>query len=583
MFISIRMSRVGARLVATMVALLMAEAAWSDGRVRDVAGTKATTDTPVAFPGAEGFGKYTTGGRGGAVIEVTNVNDTGVGSLRAAVAAKGPRTIVFRVSGTITLNSDLKITNPYITIAGQTAPGDGICIRKFPVVVSAGQVIIRYLRIRLGDESGGESDALWGRWQSNVIIDHCSTSWSEDETLSMYWYDSLTVQWCFLTESLYNSNHPKGAHGYGGIWGGANSSYHHNLLAHHSSRNPRFASGSGNTDFRNNVIFNWGFNSAYGGEAHDTTWASPLSTINMVANYYKPGPATKSGVVYRIINPSTRNGLADYGFWYVAENYVVGSAAATADNWTYGVQGPSVSDKAQIRANTPFTYEPITQQTAEEAYPLVLTQAGATRPRRDSVDVRIVSEVQKGTATYEGATYRVNQGFPSTAPKTGIIDSQNDVGGWPVLTSATPPADTDHDGMPDTWEAAHGLISTDPSDRNNIGAGGYTNLELYLNSPELLTGAVEPDEVPERFTLYQNYPNPFNPRSVIRYQTIDFRYLKVAVYDLMGQEVATLTEGRESPGEHTVRFDGSGLASGVYLYRLTAGGTRITKKMLLLK
>jgi hypothetical protein len=588
----------GMTLLTAVLVLRQAAAMSAHVMCRDLSDLTAVSDTPLAFPGAEGYGKYTVGGRGGVVLEVTNLNDTGAGSLRAAIQAKGPRTIVFRVSGTIVLNSDLKIANPYVTIAGQTAPGDGICLRKYPLVVNAGQVIIRYMKMRLGDESGGESDALWGRWQSNVIVDHCSTSWSQDETLSMYWYDSLTVQWCLISESLYNSTHPKGAHGYGGIWGGANSSYHHNLLAHHSSRNPRFASGSGNTDFRNNVIYNWGFNSAYGGEARDTTWASPRSTINMVANYYKPGPATKSGVVYRIINPSTRNGLADYGSWFIADNVVVGYPNATADNWTYGVQGPSASDKTQIRSNVPFTYVPSTQQTAEEAYQLVLSQAGAIRPRRDSVDLRIVREVESGTATYEGSTYRVNQGFPTSAPITGIIDSQTNVGGWPVLNSVAPPIDTDHDGMPDAWETAHGLNPSDPADRNTLGEGGYTNLEVYLNGPELLMGAVEPETAPARFTLYQNYPNPFNPETEIGFQVSDFGVVSLGVFDLLGREVAKLVEGYRAPGSYTERFDASKLTSGVYLYRLSvspearrAVSTKvettemqaITKKMMLVK
>ena len=219
-----------------------------------------------AFPGAEGWGKYTLGGKGGQVIEVTNLNDSGPGSLRTAVSASGPRTVVFRVSGTIELKSNLSISRPFITIAGQTAPGDGICIKKYPIVINADQVIIRYLRLRLGDESGADDDALSGQFHKHIMIDHVSASWSVDETLSIYHCDSVTVQWCLISESMYNSNHEKGHHGYGGIWGGPHGSFHHNLFAHHSSRNPRFASGCGNTDYRNNVIYNWGFQSVYGAE-----------------------------------------------------------------------------------------------------------------------------------------------------------------------------------------------------------------------------------------------------------------------------------------------------------------------------
>jgi pectate lyase len=538
----------------------------------------------LAFPGAEGYGKYTLGGRGGAVCEVTNLNDNGTGSLRAAVEAAGPRTVIFRVSGTIILNSPLTIINPFITIAGQTAPGDGICLRRYPLVVNAPHVIIRYVRVRLGDESGGETDAMSCRWQKNVIIDHCSVSWSEDEALSFYWCDSLTIQWCLISESLYNSNHPKGAHGYGGIWGGSNSTYHHNLLAHHSSRNPRFASGSGNTDHRNNVIYNWGFNSAYGGEAHDSSWASPFSTINVVGNYYKPGPATKSGVVYRILNPSTRNGLADYGRWHVADNVVEGYPNATADNWTYGVQGPSASDKDSIRSNTPFACTPIAQQTAEDAYRSVVTGAGARLPRLDSVDLRILHDVTTGTARYEGTTYRTVQGFPASAPTTGIIDSQNDVGGWPVLNSTPPPVDTDHDGMPDDWESVMGLSASDPTDRNGIGPDGYTNLEHYLNFIGGVVGVPDKPATPEKTGLMQNFPNPFNPTTKVRYVVGPvIHHVKLAVYDLLGREVRVLAEKNQPPGEYQVEFNSTGLASGVYIYRLTTDGYCETRKMVVLR
>ena len=413
---------------------------------------------------------------------MTNLNDKGPGSLRAAIQSNGPRIVIFSVSGTIALNSTLNIRNPFITIAGQTAPGDGICIRNFALVIQADQVIIRYMRLRLGDESGGQSDAMSALRQKHIIIDHCSASWSEDETMSVYWCDSTTVQWCLIGESLYESTHMKGAHGYGAIWGGQNSSYHHNLFAHHSSRNPRFARGAGNTDFRNNVIYNWGFNSAYGGEANDLDRDGPSSTINVVANYFKPGPATRPKVASRILNPTTENGPDGYGKWFVAENVVVGSPGITNDNWTLGVQGVDESVKKQIRSDAAFPSVPINQQTAEEAYRQVLKRAGATLPGRDAVDARIIRDVETGTATYEGKAYRENQSLPSTAPITGIIDSQNDVGGWPTLNSPQAPPDSDHDGMPDAWEIAHGLNPYDPGDGAKAGEGGYTNVEVYLNA-----------------------------------------------------------------------------------------------------
>jgi pectate lyase len=422
-------------------------------------------DTPPvpAFPGAEGLGWTTRGGRGGRVIAVTNLNDSGPGSFREACEAEGPRIVVFRVSGTITLESSLGIRNPYITIAGQTAPGDGICIKKYPLSIGASEVIIRYIRVRLGDESGLDADAISGRYQKNIILDHVSASWSVDETVSIYHCENVTVQWCLVSESMYNSNHVKGAHGYGGIWGSNHSTYHHNLLAHHSSRNPRFASGCGYTDYRNNVVYNWGFNSTYGGEKQQQGNAKfNFSIINMVANYYKPGPATTPGeVTYRIAEPSSRSS-DDKGSWYVVDNVVVGYPAVTADNWQ-GIDGNNY-----IKLNALWDAMPINQQTPENAYHAVLDHAGCSLPNRDAVDQRIIEEARTGTATYGN---------------NGIITTPSDVGGWPELKSTPAPVDSDHDGIPDQWETTHGLDPSNKEDgkKTNLSADSYTNLEIYLN------------------------------------------------------------------------------------------------------
>lgn len=545
-----------------------------------------------AFPGAEGGGKFTRGGRGGKVIEVTNLKDDGlIGSLRYAINQSGARTVVFRISGTIALASALKITKDSITIAGQTAPGDGICLKNFTFNVSANQVIVRFIRSRFGDQGAGKpvDDAMNGynstpHAKKNIIVDHCSASWSIDETLSFYGYDSLTIQWCLISESLYNNYDPKGTHGYGGIWGGFNSTFHHNLLAHHSSRNPRFSgptpAGSGtvfsqNLDFRNNVIYNWGFNSSYGGEE---------SQINIVANYYKYGPATKSGVKNRIFNPY---GAGDStGTFYISGNYVDGDTSVTNDNWKGVVAQYSTFRMNTAQSALPFAFPAVTTQTPQEAYTAVLEQAGAIYPKRDTIDSRIIFETSHRTATYSGNThlYEKSNGMDTTVPH-GIIDSQNDVGGWPVLNSTTAPADSDHDGMADSWELAHGLNLLDASDANLVGTNGYTRLEEYLNELAGTPTSVreEHGSVLQAFELYQNYPNPFNPSTMIEYALPTHSFVTVKVFNILGEEIATLFSGTESVGTHTLKFDASHLSSGVYVYRVQTGNTVEARRMVLIK
>ena len=448
-------------------------------------GCAAETPSVPAFPGAEGYGAMTRGGRGGKVILVTNLNDAGPGSLREAVETEGPRIVVFRVSGTITLESRLRISNPYITIAGQTAPGDGICVRRYPIGIYTSEVIIRYIRVRLGNETGDDADAISGRYHKNIILDHVSASWSIDETVSIYYCENVTIQWCLVSESLYNAGHVKGTHGFGGIWGSNYSTYHHNLLAHHSSRNPRFASGCGYNDFRNNVVYNWGYNSAYGGEKqHQDSEKFNFTIVNMVANYFKPGPATRPGErTYRIVNPSSDDSADNFGKWYVDDNVVYGNPAVTANNWDGGVQPQGGSSHiAVLKLDQPFDAIPINQQTAEEAYSSVLEGVGASLPKRDAIDARIVDETRNGYATYEGDTYKNKRRVPDESKKCGIIDSQADVGGWPQLKSLPAPLDSDSDGMPDEWEEKYGL---DPQDASNTSTDndndGYTNIEEYLN------------------------------------------------------------------------------------------------------
>lgn len=413
-----------------------------------------------AFPGAEGYGAVATGGRGGRVIAVTNLNASGPGSFRAAIEAKGPRIVVFRVGGTIdSKGKRFSINNDNITIAGQTAPGDGICL-KGDLALNANDVIIRYLRVR-PDSVSREVDAIFGRYKKNIILDHVSTSWSSDEVFSVYHNEHVTIQWCLISEACAKGDT---GHRFGGIWGNNFGTYHHNLIAHNDSRNPRWASGCGYNDYRNNVIYNWGYESCYGGEAHQKgdRRKPPIehSTINMLANYYKPGPATRSDVKDHIAKPSSR-GEGDSGSWYVAGNHVDGFPRVTKANWL-GMKGNSFK-----KLTEPWDAMPLKQQSAEEAYEAVLTQVGCSFPNRDSIDARIVEEVRTGTAKF-GAS--------------GIITTPSDVGGWPTLKSAEPPADTDEDGMPDEWEKAHDLNPNDASDaakdRND---DGYTNIEEYVN------------------------------------------------------------------------------------------------------
>ena len=430
------------------------------------------SERPLAFPGAEGFGKYTTGGRGGNVVYVTNLEDDGEGSLRWAVKKKGPKTILFNVSGTIHLKKTLDLNRDSMTIAGQSAPGDGICIANAPVKVKGNNIILRYLRFRMGDENKLEDDALTIRDAKDVIIDHCSASWSTDETLTAYGVENFTLQWCMITESLYNSAHRKGTHGYGGIWGGKNASFHHNLLAHHDSRNPRFdhpgiSNLAGVIDFRNNVIYNWGKNISYGGETR---------TINLIGNYYKPGPAMAKNKNTYFFNPMNQTKKEEapqgYGTFFIAGNIMEGNAQINRDNKT-GIKPQNPVAIEELLVNTPYPDGGVTTQPAVVAYEAVLKEVGASF-RRDAVDARILEEVKAGTATF-GRTYG--------GGKKGIIDSQVEVGGWPELKSHPALVDSDQDGMPDEWEKLHGLNPKDKKDGNAVTLRPpYTNLEVYLNS-----------------------------------------------------------------------------------------------------
>ena len=463
----------------------------------------AQEKTP-AFPGAEGFGRYVSGGRGGNVYHVTSLADDGTeGTLRWALGKSGAKTIVFDVSGTIHLQSSLDIAIGNVTIAGQTAPGDGICVADYPVAIKANNVIVRYMRFRLGNKNvllnGADGwDAFGGMDQENIIVDHCSVSWSIDECLSVLGNKNTTVQWCLVAQSLVNSGHSKGAHGYGGNWGGSGASFHHNLIAHHGSRTPRLGPRpttqlDERMDMRNNVIYNFGGNGCYGGEG---------MTVNIVNNYYKPGPGTstdKKG--YRIAGigirtqsyvdtyPAYAPALHLWGKYFVTGNYNTKYSSVNNDNWTYGIikqidasgcDGTFTAEtKDSIKLAEPMDFVATTTHSADDAYDRVLDYAGASLSR-DSFDELMVSDARNGAASYTGKG--LSKGFVNSQDDNRPADAADDWSAWPTLNSTAAPIDTDGDGMPDEWEKSNGLDPSDPSDGKTIGTDGYSNLENYLNS-----------------------------------------------------------------------------------------------------
>ena len=465
------------RIMTTMVAAAMFSAV-------------ATAQAP-AFPGAEGFARYTTtGGRGGKVLHVTNLNDSGTGSLREALQnTSGKRIIVFDVSGTIALKSNLIIKYGDVTIEGQTAPGDGITIRDYSLENKASNVIVRFIRVRRGNavDVNDGADAFWGKNRSNIIIDHCSLSWSIDETASFYDNKNFTMQWCTIAESLNNAGHEKGAHGYGGIWGGKSASFHHNLLAHHTNRCPRLngarygwgGSAADNyassilaeqVDLRNNVMYNWGQgNGAYAGMG---------GYHNIVNNYYKYGPATKNKYrVFQCGHTSNASGevipVNTYGHFYINGNYV----RDKGENYDWNgviVDDGNTTVWDTIRLSEPIPSGTVTTHSAQKAFDKVLAYAGASY-KRDAVDVRYADEAKNGTATYKGSVTKL----------AGIIDTQDDVQGWPTLKSKVKLTDSDNDGMPDIWETANGLNPNDAADASTYTIdkkGYYTNIEVYCNA-----------------------------------------------------------------------------------------------------
>jgi pectin methylesterase-like acyl-CoA thioesterase len=426
--------------------------------------------TVKAFPTAEGAGAYSIGGRGGDIYRVTNLNDSGAGSLRSGIqTATGPRTIVFDVSGTIYLNSRLTINKSFITIAGQTAPGDGITIAGWTTTVDNAQhVIIRYIRFRSGDircANGMEGDSLWVDKSRDVMIDHVSASWSIDESLSVTESDRVTVQWSFITESLNVSCHPEGRHGYGSLirYGNGRVSFHHNLFAHHYSRNPRVGDNI-TLDFVNNVLYDWGNDASYSGNASEG-----ITKVNYVGNYIVAGPNTPANRRTRAFNGGSVNTWI-YQAGNLQDGNVNGVRDGTNTGWSMFVGSyTQQSVPLDLSGNAPEnSLIDIMTDDAQTAYNRVL-QLGGSSVRRDSVDARVVSDVMNETGA--------------------LINSQNEVGGYPALNSAPAPTDTDGDGMPDNWETMNGLNPNDPNDAAMVNGSGYTNLETYLNGGSLIPTA----------------------------------------------------------------------------------------------
>ena len=554
----------------------------------------AQEETP-AFPGAEGHARYITGGRGGEIRHVTNLNDSGEGSLREALKGEKSKTIVFDVSGYIDLKSQLDITSN-TTIAGQTAPSPGITLRYYTVYFGkCDNVIVRYLRFRrsqVKDVNDG-ADATWGRKRNKIMLDHCSFSWSIDEVASFYDNNNFTMQWCYITESLTNPGHSKGAHGYGGIWGGKLASFHHNLIAHVTNRAPRFNGAryqwngytdnmyydqykwenyvqAENVDFRNCVMYNCQSSSAcYGGPGG--------GQINIVNNYYKAGPSnTKAKVVTKITVGADGNSTPEalWGMtsrYFINGNYVTAAGDKAANYDWKGVEydgGTALIDGeryckdpnrmngssatyaekdgvnyVKIKLEEPCPTGDVTTHTAEKAYDKVLLFGGANL-YRDLVDLRYVGEVSTGTATYTG---------PVTG-KPGQLDYINDPEGeqneaypsFPDLTSESraPGFDTDGDGMPDEWEGLNGLDPHDSSDANTYTIdtkGWYTNIEVYMNA--LVEDFMKAGNADAEQSVDEYYPKCENPTTGITAHRVSADILSTEYYNLEGQRLDAPQKG----------------------------------------
>jgi hypothetical protein len=519
-------------------------------------------DQAPAFPGAEGHGRYVTGGRASdgttKVYHVTTLEDNTSGnipnSLRWALKQSGPRTIVFDVSGIIELKADLTI-NANTTIAGQTAPAPGITLRYYTVRPNGNNIIMRYIRIRRGEEKDVNegADATWARNFKGLILDHCSFSWSIDEVASYYDNRDFTMQWCSVAEALNNAGHGKGAHGYGGIWGGKQASFHHNLIAHVNNRAPRLNGArygwdgydktkyintidAERVDLRNCVMYNWGNgNGAYAGQG---------GYHNIVNNYYKAGPSTKNRT--RVFQCGHTNNDKDdngkkidpkgthiYGHFYINGNYVTAASSPANYDWNgVIIDDGNTTIKDTIKLTEPVITGDITTHTAQVAYEKVLANVGASL-YRDAVDTRHVEEAKNGTATYKG----------SVSGAQGQLDKVSDQGTYELESTSRPEGfDTDGDGIPDEWETANGLNPNDKSDGNaktiDTTKGWYTNLEVYLNS---LVESIMKAGMADGESNYTEYWPAYNTTGISQTRTLAITTTEY--YDLNGRRLAEPQRG----------------------------------------
>lgn len=456
-----------------------------------------------AFPGAEGGGAYTPGGRGGTVYVVTSLEDEGPGTLREACEAGGARTVVFNVAGVINLKRPINIRAPYITIAGQTAPGDGVCVTGASFLIDTHDVIIRHMRFRRGAQDVAfRDDALGGNAVGNIMIDHVSSSWGLDENMSIYRHVynrdpeskkgdklptvNITIQNSVFSEALDLYNHAFGA-----TIGGHNSTFARNLFASNISRNCSIGMDE-DFNFINNLTYNWWNRSVDGGDH--------TSRLNIINNNFKPGPITETNsadapIRYRIVKMEagrSKDHQNHFGKAYVSGNKVWGNDAVTADNWAGGVQifnGPVPQERiSEIKVDKPFSMAEVTIMDTDDAYNYVLDNAGATRPVRDAVDARVMETVRTGKAIYDKNADKtltnspyVKRRLPADSYKYGIITDPRQVGGLPEY-KGEPRIDSDGDGIPDEWEKSHGMNPNDPKDASYAPNGGYTNIEIYINS-----------------------------------------------------------------------------------------------------